>query len=78
MPPSEAVRPRVKIRCIRSAAEAGIAIRHGAAALGLVSAMPSGPGVIAEETISWDQPHEGNMFDFLWKRRAFERAVWSA
>ena len=29
-----------------------MAIRHGAAALGLVSAMPSGPGVIAEETIT--------------------------
>jgi phosphoribosylanthranilate isomerase len=44
--------PRVKICCIRSVAEAALAIRHGAAALGLVSAMPSGPGVIAEETIA--------------------------
>ena len=43
--------PRVKICCIRNVAEAALAIRHGAAALGLVSAMPSGPGVIAEETI---------------------------
>lgn len=33
-------------------AEAQIAVRHDAAALGLVSAMPSGPGVIAEETIA--------------------------
>lgn len=33
-------------------AEAQIAIQHGAAALGLVSAMPSGPGVIAEEEIA--------------------------
>jgi phosphoribosylanthranilate isomerase len=46
------VRPRVKICCIRSAVEAAIAIHHGASALGLVSAMPSGPGVIAEETIA--------------------------
>ncbi len=46
------MRPRVKICCIRSVAEAALAIRHGAAALGLVSAMPSGPGVIAEETIA--------------------------
>ena len=45
------MKPRVKICCISNAAEAQIAIRHGAAALGLVSAMPSGPGVIAEETI---------------------------
>jgi phosphoribosylanthranilate isomerase len=46
------VKPRVKICCIGSVAEAQIAIRHGAAALGLVSAMPSGPGVITEETIA--------------------------
>jgi phosphoribosylanthranilate isomerase len=43
--------PRVKICCIASVTEAALAIRYGAAALGLVSAMPSGPGVIAEETI---------------------------
>lgn len=45
-------RPRIKICCIRDAEEARIAIRLGASALGLVSAMPSGPGVIAEETIA--------------------------
>lgn len=44
-------RPRVKICCIRSVEEAELAIRYGASALGLVSAMPSGPGVIAEEQI---------------------------
>lgn len=43
---------RGKICCISNATEAAIAVRHGAAALGLVSAMPSGPGVIAEETIA--------------------------
>jgi phosphoribosylanthranilate isomerase len=46
------MKPRVKICCIRSVTEAALAIRHGAAAIGLVSAMPSGPGVIAEETIA--------------------------
>ena len=46
------MKPRVKVCCISSVAEAAIAVRHGAAALGLVSAMPSGPGVIAEETIA--------------------------
>lgn len=46
------MKPRVKICCISSVAEAAIAVRHGASALGLVSAMPSGPGVIAEETIA--------------------------
>jgi phosphoribosylanthranilate isomerase len=46
------MKPRVKICCINSVAEAALAIRHGAAGLGLVSAMPGGPGVIAEETIA--------------------------
>ena len=45
-------RPRVKICCISSGEEAALAIEHGAAALGLVSAMPSGPGVISEEEIA--------------------------
>jgi phosphoribosylanthranilate isomerase len=45
-------KPRVKICCIASVGEARLAIRHGAAALGLVSAMPSGPGVIPEELIA--------------------------
>jgi len=39
----------VKICCIGSHAEAELAIRHGADALGLVSEMPSGPGVITDE-----------------------------
>ncbi len=29
-------------------------------------------GPISTMKISWDQPHEGNMFELLWKRRAFE------
>ena len=44
--------PRVKICCIASLEEAWLAIRHGASALGLVSAMPSGPGPIPEELIA--------------------------
>ena len=44
--------PRVKICCIRSADEAWTAVRHGASALGLVSQMPSGPGVIPDEDIA--------------------------
>jgi phosphoribosylanthranilate isomerase len=43
---------RVKICCISSVEEAWLAISHGASALGLVSEMPSGPGVIAEEAIT--------------------------
>ena len=42
---------RIKICCISSIAEAQLAIAHGAHALGLVSHMPSGPGVIAEARI---------------------------
>lgn len=45
-------RPRVKICCISSIAEARIAIEHGASALGLVGHMPSGPGVIGDELIN--------------------------
>ncbi|MGI9076061.1 MAG: phosphoribosylanthranilate isomerase [Gemmatimonadaceae bacterium] len=44
--------PRVKICCISSLAEASIAIRAGASAVGLVSSMPSGPGVIADDLIA--------------------------
>lgn len=43
---------RLKICCIASIAEAALAVRHGASALGLVSRMPSGPGVIDEHTIA--------------------------
>lgn len=46
------MRPRVKICCIGSVGEAWAAIAHGAAAVGLVSEMPSGPGVISEKLIS--------------------------
>ena len=45
-------RPRLKVCCIQDVEEARLAVRLGASALGLVSAMPSGPGVIAEETIA--------------------------
>jgi phosphoribosylanthranilate isomerase len=44
--------PRIKVCCIANAAEARMAIDAGADALGLVSAMPSGPGVIPEHTIA--------------------------
>jgi len=45
-------RPRVKVCCIASLGEARLAVAHGADALGLVSAMPSGPGMIADATIA--------------------------
>jgi hypothetical protein len=31
-------------------------------------------GPISTLEISWDQPHEGNLFEFLWQRRSFGRA----
>jgi phosphoribosylanthranilate isomerase len=43
---------RVKICCIASVEEARTAMALGASALGLVAAMPSGPGVISEEAIA--------------------------
>ena len=42
---------RVKICCISSVSEAELALEEGADALGLVSAMPSGPGVILDDEI---------------------------
>jgi phosphoribosylanthranilate isomerase len=46
------VKPRVKVCCISSVEEARMAIRYGASALGLVSEMPSGPGIIPEDLIA--------------------------
>src|SRR5258706_12210121 len=46
------VTPRVKICCIASVQEAALAIEYGASALGLVSHMPSGPGVISDQQIA--------------------------
>jgi len=43
---------RLKVCCIQDEHEADLAIEHGAAAIGLVAAMPSGPGPIAEEQIA--------------------------
>ena len=45
-------RVRVKVCCISSVAEAALAVEAGAAALGLVSRMPSGPGVITDARIA--------------------------
>jgi phosphoribosylanthranilate isomerase len=44
--------PRIKVCCIASIEEAWMAIDAGANAIGLVSAMPSGPGPIAEDLIA--------------------------
>jgi phosphoribosylanthranilate isomerase len=44
-------RPRVKICCIQSVAEARAAVAQGADAIGLVSAMPSGAGIISDERL---------------------------
>jgi phosphoribosylanthranilate isomerase len=45
-------RPRLKVCCIASIDEANLAIEHGANAVGLVSSMPSGPGVIPDSRIA--------------------------
>ncbi|MCZ6702356.1 MAG: phosphoribosylanthranilate isomerase [Ignavibacteria bacterium] len=45
------MKPKVKICCISSIKEAELAIKYGASAIGLVSEMPSGPGVISEDLI---------------------------
>ena len=43
--------PRIKICCIADKQEAALAISFGASAIGLVGAMPSGPGPISDEQI---------------------------
>jgi len=43
--------PRVKICCNETIEEAWLAITYGASAIGLVSEMPSGPGVIGADQI---------------------------
>jgi len=48
---------RIKICCISSIAEAQMAVKYGANAVGLVSAMPSGPGVIPDDRIAEIVPH---------------------
>src|SRR5688572_13335145 len=46
------MRTRIKICCMMSFAEASMAIRNGADAIGLVGKMPSGPGPIEDELIA--------------------------
>jgi phosphoribosylanthranilate isomerase len=48
----EVSRVFVKVCCIASVDEARLAVSAGASAIGLVSAMPSGPGPIPEELIA--------------------------
>lgn len=43
---------QLKVCCIASVAEAKLALAHGANAIGLVSAMPSGPGPIPDADIA--------------------------
>ena len=55
----------VKICCIQTLEEARLAIKYGASAIGLVSEMPSGPGVIPENLITEiaaNVPHEIQTF----------------
>jgi hypothetical protein len=32
-------------------------------------------GAIQTNTISWDQPHEGNLFEHLYARRSFQQSA---
>ena len=45
-------RPFIKICCMKSVEEMQMAVAAGASAIGLVSAMPSGPGMIEEALIA--------------------------
>lgn len=43
---------RVKVCCISSEEELGLAVRSGASAVGLVAGMPSGPGIVSDDLIA--------------------------
>ncbi|MFM8567975.1 MAG: phosphoribosylanthranilate isomerase [Gemmatimonadota bacterium] len=64
---------RFKVCCIASIDEAALALQHGAAALGLVSSMPSGPGVIDDariaEIAAWAR-HRARTFLLTARQRA--------
>ena len=55
------MKPRIKICCISSVEEAQMAASFGAAALGLVGRMPSGPGPIADELIAMIIRHKKSL-----------------
>jgi len=66
---------QVKICCISSIEEAKLAIKYGASSIGLVSEMPSGPGVISEELIAEivsEVPSSVNTFLLTSKQNADE------
>lgn len=67
---------RLKVCCIASVTEAELAVAHGASAVGLVSAMPSGPGVVADDVIrevaAWAR---GRVRSFLLTSRTDPRAI---
>lgn len=52
MSEGDALKPKIKICCMLDAEEARLALKAGADALGFVSSMPSGPGVIPEVEIA--------------------------
>lgn len=67
---------RIKVCCIASIAEADMAIAAGADAIGLVSAMPSGPGPISDHLIMEIADHvAGRVETFLLTSRTEPEAV---
>lgn len=71
--------PFLKICCIASVQEAQLAIAAGANALGLVSAMPSGPGVITDADIAniaaWVRQQHPHVQSFLLTARQSAQAI---
>lgn len=60
------MKTKVKICCIANQEEAAMAIAAGASAIGLVGPMPSGPGVIDNDTIATIAAHmPANIASFL-------------
>ncbi|MCY2974549.1 MAG: Fic family protein [Planctomycetota bacterium] len=80
------LRPRVKICCTNNVAEARLALRYGADALGLVARMPSGPGEfesilrVTEKYLLSKPSHKLAPFTFGWLlelHREMLGSIWS-
>ena len=71
--------PFLKVCCISSIQEAGLAIAQGASALGLVSHMPSGPGVISDLQVAtiaaWVEGQHPHIQSFLLTARQTAKSI---
>jgi hypothetical protein len=68
--PEEELLDRLGSSLVVSGVSDDPAFRAGLLACPTIDRLNLGP--IPTTQVSWDQPHEGNLFDHLWERRAFQ------